>query len=29
MLQQKEKGGHGWTREFRAGWTDDGGELIK
>ena len=28
MLQQREKGGHGWTREFRTGWTDDGGDLI-
>jgi len=28
MLQDRHPGGHGWTREFRTGWTDDGGGLI-
>lgn len=27
-LQMKKSVGHGWSREFRAGWTDDGGGLI-
>lgn len=26
--QNKNSVGHGFTREWRAGWTDDGGELI-
>jgi hypothetical protein len=29
MLQNDKKGGHGWTREYRTGWTDDAiGRLI-
>jgi hypothetical protein len=27
-LQMKKSVGHGFPREWRAGWTDDGGELI-
>lgn len=27
-LQMKKSVGHGWPREWRAGWTDDGGDLI-
>ena len=27
-LQNKNSVGHGWTREWRTGWTDDGGENI-
>jgi hypothetical protein len=27
-LQMKKSVGHGFSREWRAGWTDDGGELI-
>eukprot|EP01035_Chromulina_nebulosa_P026284 gene26284-34378_t len=26
--QLKKSVGHGFSREWRAGWTDDGGELI-
>lgn len=26
--QMKKSIGHGFSREWRAGWTDDGGELI-
>jgi len=26
--QMKKSVGHGFSREWRAGWTDDGGELI-
>eukprot|EP00597_Dinobryon_sp_UTEXLB2267_P001157 CAMPEP_0170072120 /NCGR_PEP_ID=MMETSP0019_2-20121128/9840_1 /TAXON_ID=98059 /ORGANISM="Dinobryon sp., Strain UTEXLB2267" /LENGTH=557 /DNA_ID=CAMNT_0010280937 /DNA_START=182 /DNA_END=1855 /DNA_ORIENTATION=+ len=25
---QNQNTGHGWSREYRAGWTDDGGEII-
>ena len=28
QLQSERSVGHGWVREWRAGWTDDGGELI-
>lgn len=28
ILQMKKSVGHGFSREWRAGWTDDGGELI-
>lgn len=28
FLQMKKSVGHGFSREWRAGWTDDGGELI-
>ena len=27
-LQMKKSVGHGFSREWRAGWTDDEGELI-
>eukprot|EP01036_Dinobryon_divergens_P026489 gene26490-35150_t len=27
-LQHHSSNGHGWSREYRAGWTDDGGEII-
>jgi hypothetical protein len=26
--QMKRSMGHGWPREWRAGWTDDHGQLI-
>jgi len=28
FLQKKQSVGHGFSREWRAGWTDDGGEPI-
>jgi hypothetical protein len=28
MLRSNETIGHGWSREYRSGWTDDGGDLI-
>ena len=27
-LRMAKSVGHGWPREWRAGWTDDGGGLI-
>jgi hypothetical protein len=27
-LQKEKSVGHGWSREWRSGWTDDGGKLI-
>jgi hypothetical protein len=27
-LQMEKSVGHGFSREWRAGWTDDGGQLI-
>ena len=29
VLQNNRSIGNGWGREWRAGWTDDGGELIR
>jgi hypothetical protein len=28
VLQMKKSVGHGWPREWRAGWTDDEGGLL-
>lgn len=28
FLKNKKSVGHGWAREFRAGWTDDKGNII-
>lgn len=27
-MRMEKSVGHGFSREWRAGWTDDGGELI-